>query len=180
MKIVEDEQEIKKEISFLKIEDGCTLKIKSYLIVIETAFDQKTGKRILWSEKSGLPKRKEFFYFVELNGVEGILRLPLSVFFAMNENERLTGNDKRSLVWILGKKGEGLKTKYGAAVKGINPVRDEEEIKKNTEKLKKILISYEKTLAENLREFLGKKNQKNENGEDLEEISLDELEIEES
>ena len=177
MKIIKNEQEIKKVNSFLKIEDGCIVKIKSHLIVVESAFDQKTGKRILWSEKAGLPKRKELFFLVEMNGEEGALRLPLSVFFAMNENERLTGNDKRSMLWILGKKGEGLKTKYGVAVKEIIPTQDEEEIKKNTEKLKKILISYEKRLAENLREFLGKRNQKSENEEDPEDLSLDDLKV---
>ena len=179
MKIIENEQEIKRESFFLKIEDGCIVKIKSHLIVIETAFDQKSKKRILWSKKLGLPKRKELFYFVELNGVEGVLRLPISVFFAMNEIERLTGNDKRRLVWILGKKGEGLKTKYAVAVKETIPIQNEEEIEKNTEKLKKILISYEKKLAENLREFLSEKSQEGKNEENPEDIPLDDLEVEE-
>jgi deoxyribodipyrimidine photolyase len=71
----------------------------------------------------------------------------------MNETERLIKKDKRSFVWIIGKKGQALETRYNV-IKGEEVKISDEELKKNNEKLKKIIEPYYKKLKERLDEYL--------------------------
>ena len=132
--------------------------LQSQLVKIDTCFiqDKKEKYSVLWDDRlseQGLPKRAQYFYFGRVNDEEGIIQLPASVFFAMNDTERLLKKDKRSYQWVIGKTGSGLETKYNT-VKDEPIKTDEKLIKENTDKLCKTLTSYERRLSEKLSEFL--------------------------
>ncbi|MCX7911231.1 MAG: hypothetical protein N2505_06625 [Endomicrobia bacterium] len=157
-----NEQEIAKSSVFLKIKDGCRLKILSNLISFSTFYDKKTNQRILWAQGINERRRQELYYWVEIDGKEGVLRIPMSVFVAMNDTERLIKKDKKNFIWIIGKKGEGLQTKYNV-IKGeeIKPPT-KEELKSNNEKLKKIIELYYQKLKQRLDEYLSEQRIGNE------------------
>jgi len=156
--LISDEQKVKPDSVFLKLQNGCKVTIKSHLVRLFTYFDNSKKKTILWSELLNQPKRQEFYYWVELqigeDKTEGIARIPGPIFFSMNENERLLEKDKRCFVWIISKQGEGLKTKY-EAVRGVDaPEITADIIDSNSKKLQQILTGYESKLAEGLRNYL--------------------------
>lgn len=169
-----DEQKISSSSVFLKIQDGSKIRLKSNLVRIYTFYDEKTKKSILWEKEIKEKPRQEFFYFGEIDGQEGVIKLPMSVFIAMNDTERLIGKSKRNFEWIIGKKGEGLQTRY-SVVKGDNIEITDEEIQKNNERLKKILIPYEKKLKERLEEYKKLNKISEELGENLENVNPEDI-----
>lgn len=170
-----DEQNFIPRSVFLKINDGSKIKLKSNLLGIDTFYHKKTKQRILWEKGINEKKTRELYYFGEVDGENGVIRLPISVFLSMNETERLIGKSKRNFEWIISKKGEGLNTRY-TTIKGNEVLITDEEIKKNNEKLKKIIEPYYKKLQERLTKY----KQSNVNletipEENLESINLDDI-----
>ncbi len=167
--LIFDEQEVKtKKSNFLKITDGAKVRLKSHLIKLLTFFDNKTKKSILWDKKTKQEPRVELYYWANVNGEEGVVRIPASVFVAMNEVERLMKKSKRDFEWIIGKKGEGLGTRYNV-VRGEEVKVSEQEVKEADKKLFEILHSYERVLKRRLEEYIKDRN--------LEEVEPDEIPI---
>lgn len=158
---IKDEQKIEtKKSSFLKLEDGCHLQILSNLISFSTFYNKENKQVILWAQGVNEKRRQELYYWAKVNDQEGVLRLPMSVFLSMNETERLLKKDKKNFIWIIGKKGQGLETRYNV-IKGEEVKITDDEIKKNNEKLKKIIEPYYQKIKERLDEYLGKKKEIN-------------------
>lgn len=152
--LITDEQKEKKSSSFLKIEDGSVITLKSNLVKTRTHFlrEEKTsvaciGKDCFFCQK-GVNFRNEYFYWGTINGDEGLVRLPATVFFDLNESERVLKKSKRNFEWIISKTGSGLQTRY-SVVRGSDVQElSEKELKKNNEKLLKTINAYEKTMRE--------------------------------
>lgn len=165
----QDEAKMKKESLFLdKLEDGDSVILRSHLYWVITHFLQKKqtsvlcgqnkGKdqKCLFCEKGSIP-RKEYFYFSEVSHKDGeidsgILRLPASVFYEMNNVERLVGEDKRSVIWVIGKKGSGKQTKY-STIKGKSVEIDEADVAEKTKKLTEVMGRYEQQLDQKATEL---------------------------
>lgn len=157
MKIIDNEQKEKREGQFLKVEDKSRVILTSKLVKIETCYPNDGVKTILWSQSlanKGYQKRSEFMYWGSVNGQEGIIRVPASMFFAMNEAERVTETSKRETEWIVSKTGEGKMTRYAIVPSKKEIKVDEAIIAANTEKLMRLLTGYEKKLEEKLNGFL--------------------------
>jgi hypothetical protein len=167
MEIIKNEQKVKNPSLFLKVNDKSKIVIKSHLIRLFTVWIENDRKTILWSEEiDKSDRRQEFYYWAIVDGDEGVLRLPASIFFTMNENERLMEKDKRDFEWSISKTGSGLKTKY-EAVRGKEIKVNLKEIDENTEKLKNILTKYEARLRESMKEYLNNKEELDEpNGDE--------------
>lgn len=164
----QDEAKMKKESLFIgKLEDGDKIILKSHLYWLVSHFLQKKGVSVLctapnkekcfFCEKGSQP-RKEYFYFAEVtrrNGDvdKGIVRLPSSAFYAMNDVERLVGEDKRTIEWVIGKSGSGKSTKY-QTIKGKSVELDEAEVTENTKKLTEIMTKYEAQLEQRHKEMI--------------------------
>lgn len=121
MPIVTDEQTEKRPSNFIKLEDKSKFIILSNLYKIKTHFlkAQNTGvlckgDTCLFCQK-GQQARMEYFYYGLVNEEEGVVRVPASVFFALNDQERVLEIKKRDYIWIISKKGTGLDTEYGVA-----------------------------------------------------------------
>lgn len=165
----QDEAKMKKESLFLdKLEDGDSVILRSHLYWVITHFLQKKqtsvlcgqnkGKeeKCLFCEKGSIP-RKEYFYFAEVSHKDGqvdagILRLPASVFYEMNNVERLVGEDKRTVIWVIGKKGSGKQTKY-STIKGKSVEIDEADVAEKTKKLTDVMGRYEAQLDQRAKEL---------------------------
>ena len=149
--LITDEQKEKGSSSFLKVEDGSVIRLLSNLVKTRTHFlpDEQTsvickGKNCFFCQQ-GIPARDEYFYWGTIDEQRGLIRLPASVFFSLNESERVLKKSKRSFEWIISKSGSGLKTRY-SVTRGNDVEVDEKEVKKNNEKLLKTINAYEKTL----------------------------------
>lgn len=142
--------------NFLKMADGKnTLRILSHMYLVRSHYLQSKkvsvickGKECVFCE-SGTPARMESFYWVDLNGATGLLRIPVSALITMRDIESMTGEDKRQSEWLILKKGSGMETRY-TAVKGssITPP-DNKDLKEIEAKMGKILVGYEKKLEDN-------------------------------
>lgn len=155
MQTITDEQSIKNTSLFLKLEDKAKFTIQSHLVKIDTAYVDKLGS-ILWNDSllyKGLKKRVEYYYWGEVNEEAGVIRVPATVFFSLNENERLLEKNKRSYEWILSKSGQLKETKY-SVVRGKDIEISEEDVAHNTDELCKILAGYEETLKGKLEKYL--------------------------
>lgn len=155
-----DEQSIKPDSLFLKLENESRFVVKSNVIIIHSYFIPKKGSvaclgkdDYFANKKVGnetLRASKKFYYWGTVtNGKdvsEGIVEVPGGVFFDMNNNERLLEEDKRHFEWIISKEGTGKQTKY-AAVRGKNVEITEEEAMANNEKLQEKMQKYWDTLV---------------------------------
>ena len=164
--LITDEQKEKKSSSFLKVEDGSVVTLKSNLVKTRTHFlkDEQTsvaciGENCFFCER-GIKYRNEYFYLGTIDGEKGLVRLPASVFFDLNESERVLKKSKRNFEWIISKTGSGLKTRYsvtrGSDIKEVT----EKEIEKNNKKLLEMITAYDKTMKERYEEFSMKGKEK--------------------
>lgn len=156
MKVIDNEQNEKREGQFLKIEDKSKIILKSKLVLFETAYPSDDVKTILWDDRlneKGVAKRKEYIYWGSIDGQEGIIRVPASIFFSMNEAERVADMDKRDVEWIVSKSGQGKQTRY-TIIRGKDAKSTKEVIDANTEKLMKVMVAYEAKLKEKLEDYL--------------------------
>ena len=156
--LITDEQKEKKPSSFLKIEDGSVVRLQSNLVKTKTHFLQGeqtsvacVGKDCFFCQQ-GIPFRNEYFYLGKINDDEGLVRLPSSVFFALNESERVLKKSKRNFEWIISKTGAGLKTRY-TVTRGSDIKTDEKKVEKNNKALLDKINAYEKTMRERYEEF---------------------------
>lgn len=157
--VVTNEQDVQKESSFVKLQDGSKFQLLSSLVQLQTCYIPSKGS-ILWDDqllKRGLSPRIEFFYLAKVtNGKqeeEGIIRLPKSVFYSLNENEKFLGKSKTQYEWMLSKKGTGLETTY-SVVRGNDAEVTQEVVDENTAKMLETLTKYEVKLREKLESFL--------------------------
>ena len=156
MPIINNELEIKgrNDSLFLSIKEGKhNLQILSKLYFIPTHFISKEkGSALCIGDgcllcQQNLPRRKEFYYWAKLDDGEGILRVPATVFYSMNEIEGAVQKSKRNFKWLLIRRGTGRETKYTVTQIGeIKP--DEETIEENTKKLQEVMEKFEKRLRE--------------------------------
>ena len=156
VEVTTNEQQVKQDQLFLKIEDGAVVHLRSNLVhIMRHYFPNNQPKFVLCLGKeckiceAGKNQRKHaYFYFGSVNGDEGIIQLPPSCFFDMNEVERLTKTEKRDFEWVIGKSGTGQQTKY-ATIKGekIDHMTDE-QVAANNERLVKIISKIEFKMRE--------------------------------
>jgi hypothetical protein len=142
MGIVTDEQSEKRQGQFLKLEDKSIVVLYSNLFKTQTHFlqDKKTsvickGEGCYFCQTN--KKRMNYFYYGKVNNEEGVMQMPASVFYAINEQERVLGINKRDSQWVISKKGSGLDTEYGVA-RGKDAEKSPVLIKDANEKLAKI------------------------------------------
>jgi len=160
--LITDEQKEKKPSSFLKIEDGSVVTLRSNLVKTRTHFLEGVqtsvaciGKGCFFCQK-GIKHRDEYFYWGTIDGQEGLVRLPASVFFDLNESERVLKRSKRDFEWIISKTGSGLKTRYSTTRGSDTKKVTEKEVEKNNKKLLKTINAYDKTMRERYEEFSAK------------------------
>lgn len=157
--LIKDEQTVKAPSQFLKVKDGSKIVLQSNLIAIVTHFIKSKRMSVICTGSdccfcsNGMRYRNEYFYIGTVDGEKGIIRLPASVFYSMNKDEKVLGKSKRMFEWIISKEGEGLKTKY-AVTRGIDIKEDAEEVEKNNEKLFEKINRYEKKMKDNCDDLL--------------------------
>lgn len=152
--VIKNEMSERRPSTFLPIENKTKFTLKSHLIKVETAY-VKTDRDKMWvlhTEDSVLPQyareyksRVEYIYYGLVNGEEGMVRLPASVFFQIQEQAKVLNKDTRDFEWIVSKTGEGLGTKYQATRLEAVKVNDK-EVATNTEKLLNLVTNYENLL----------------------------------
>lgn len=158
MPLISDEQSERRPSQFLKLEDKAKLTILSNLYKVKTHFlqGQKVSVKCVGEDcyfcSAGVKARMEFFYFGKVNDVEGIVRVPASVFFQINESERVLEMDKRQSVWVVSKKGSGLETEYGVA-RGKDAGESSLELSQANAKLTQVLDPYTKNLEDKYKEY---------------------------
>ena len=160
--LITDEQKEKQPSSFLKVEDGSVVTLKSNLVKTRTHFLNKeqtsvacVGEDCFFCLKE-IKYRNEYFYWGTIDGDEGLVRLPASIFFDLNESERVLKKSKRNFEWIISKTGSGLKTRYSVTRGSDAGKVTEKEVEKNNEKLLKTINAYDKTMRERYEEFSAK------------------------
>lgn len=160
MPLNKDEQSIKPPSEIIKLEDGDVLIIQSNVFDLTTHYLQSIKKGVLCGGEKcyfcnqDIRQRKEFFYYGKVNDQVGIIRLPASVFYSLNAQERalqksgkMQNKEKRDFEWIIGKTGSGMETEY-SVTRGDNLERmDDAELEANNEKLVKFGERYEQKLA---------------------------------
>ena len=156
--LIKDEQKEKQSSSFLKIEDGSVVTLKSNLVKTRTHFLQGEqtsvaciGEDCFYCLK-GLAYRNEYFYWGTIDGQKGLVRLPASVFFNLNESERALKKDKQGFEWIISKTGSGKKTRY-SVTRGNDVKVTTKEMEENNKKLLKTITAYDATMNERYEEF---------------------------
>ena len=165
MPVIIDEQSEKKESLFLKYEPENTLALKSHLYKMFFHYLKKAEKSVACKDRecvfcsSGVNKRTEYNYFVNLNGQDGVLNVKPSVFFAMQAIAKASKKDIKQISWLVIRTGQGLETEYTVS-KNDNLTEDEwekvrEEVEEYTERLSKIIESKEAALARTYEEYRG-------------------------
>lgn len=158
MGLVTKEQDEKRPSQFIKLEDKSKLILFSNLYKAKTHFLKAKNTSVLCGgEKcyfcdAGIKSRMEYFYYGEVDGEEGIVRVPASVFYALNDQERVLEIDKRDSIWIISKKGSGLDTEYGVA-RGKEAGVPTISLEKANVKLTTALDIYVKNLEQKYKEF---------------------------
>jgi hypothetical protein len=159
-----NEQEVKRPSLFLKPINGSVLTLKSHLVKIKSHYLEDQKKSVLCSPDDcvlcsrGEKINHEFYYWGTMGDGEqvtaGPIQVPASVFFYMNEVEKLKKKDKRNFMWIISKQGDGRNVKYTTIQGDDVEAPDEETTTATTERLQKMMQKYEDTLTQRLREYL--------------------------
>lgn len=161
MPFINDEQGEKKQSIYLVIEDKSKVHLLSRLYKLQTYFVPSIKKSV-WGEDI-VPKAEaepncrrnvEYIYWGIVDGQEGIVRLKPSIFFAINEAEKVLGMDKRGMEFIVGKQGSGMNTKY-SVTRGRDIPTTESQVEDANKKLAEQMPKYEKQLKQNLADYLG-------------------------
>jgi hypothetical protein len=143
MGIVTNEQQEKRQGQFLKLEDKSIVTLYSNLFKTQTHFLQDKKTSVICKGdgcyfcQMGYQIRKNYFYYGKVNDEEGVMQMPASVFYSINEQERVLGMDKRESQWVISKKGAGLDTEYGVA-RGKDAGKAPVELKEANDKLTKV------------------------------------------
>lgn len=167
MPLQKEEQKVRNPSDFIKLEDGDILVIQSNVFELTSHFLQaeKTGvicggDGCYFCEQK-LSQRREFFYFGMVNGVQGVIRIPATVFYSLNGQERLIqknvknkGKDKRDYGWIIGKTGSGLDTEYSVSKDDVVDRLNDLEIDENNLKLVKACEKYQAGLEQKAGEII--------------------------
>ena len=160
----QQEQQEKRESTFLKYESENILIILSNLYKIDSHYVKSINKFVACHKDNcqycdyGLQKKAEYNYLVNLNGKEGIMDIKPSIFFNINAIERISKKDKRHISWMVIKTGSGLETEYTVS-KDDNLTSEDiektnEKLEENNKKLAKIMIEREKRLEEEFKKNL--------------------------
>lgn len=156
--IVFEEQTEKRQSQFIKLEDKSKVILYSNLYKTKTHYLKAQNTSVACGGDNckfcgeGNKPRMEYFYYGNVNDEEGIVRVPASIFFAMNEAERVLEIDKRDSIWVVSKKGSGLDTEYGVA-RGKEAGTPAISLEEANSKLAKVLDIYVKNLEQKYAEF---------------------------
>jgi len=161
MPFINNEQEEKNQSIYLTINDKSKIHLLSRLYKVQTYFVRSLNKSI-WGEdivnkaeaEKDTRRRVEYIYWAIVDGQEGIVRLPASVFFSINDAEKMLGSDKRGMEFFISKSGSGLNTKYGVT-RGRDVPTTESQINDANKKLAEQMMKYEKSLKQNLADYVG-------------------------
>lgn len=167
MPLQKEEQKVRNPSDFIKLEDGDVLVIQSNVFELTSHFLQaeKTGvicggDGCYFCEQK-LSQRREFFYLGKVNDSVGIIRIPATVFYSLNGQERSVqknpknkGKDKRDYGWIIGKTGSGLDTEYSVTKDEAVERPSELEMDENNNKLVKACEKYEAGLEQKAVEII--------------------------
>lgn len=132
--------------SIEKVADKTLLVLMSHFAVAETAWVQAHKTSVAWHKElsvQGLKRRSEVYVVANVKHDKGewheaTIQLPFSVLMHILEQSRLTGDDKYSSQWIIGKKGSGLETEY-TVVKGKSSEVAPETLEAKTKELEKFI-----------------------------------------
>ncbi len=157
--IVKNDLVERKPSKILKLENGDKIILQSHLVKSITATIQGKSGTVFLLHKDGLEKyfksyrkRVEYFYFGKVNDNEGMIRLPASVFFSIQQQAKVLGKTPRSFEWVISKTGSGLETKY--TVTRMNDVDvNDNLIQNNTDKLFQLVTTYEEHLGKTTEEL---------------------------
>ena len=158
MPLIQEEQEVKKPSGqFLKLEDKSVVTLYSNLYSTKTHyFEDKKTSVICKGEKcalcSGGKAVTQYYYYGQVGTDEGIVKIPGSVFFAMNEAERVLDITKRDCTWVISKTGTGLETRY--TVTRGKDITEKADLETANEKLEKIMDEQVKQLTLRYSEFV--------------------------
>jgi len=158
-KLIKDEQTVKAPSQFLKVKDGSEVVLQSNLIAIVTHFIRNKSMSVICAADNcyfcskGMRFRNEYFYIGNVDKERGIIRLPASIFYSMNKDEKVLGKSKRMFEWIISKEGEGLKTKY-SVTRGEDIKEDAKEVEKNNKELVEKISRYEEKMKGNYSDLL--------------------------
>jgi len=162
-----EEKKMKQVGAFLdKFQDEDKVILRSNLYWLISHYLEAQSTSVICTKKEDCPfcqggnqPRKEYYYIVDVyhkgddEPERGIAGVPASVFYEMSSNERLLKKSKREFEWVIGKTGEGKKTRY-STIRGKDIKVDEEEIEKNNKMLATRMDSYSKNLEERGKEQL--------------------------
>lgn len=155
MPLVKNEQEEKRESTFLKYEAENTLIIKSNLYKVVSHYIKSLNKFVACHKENciycqkGFQKKSEYNYFVKLNNVDGIMDIKPSVFFSINAIEKISKKDKRAMSWLVIKTGSGLDTEYTASKdETLKETQSEKELLDLNAKLEGLMTARELKLEE--------------------------------
>lgn len=177
MPLVTDEQTVKPESDYVKLEKENTVTLLSNVYHLTSHYLKDKKKSVICKGKEcaycalKIPPRREYYYFADVNGARGLLRLPAGVFFSMNQLEKVMKNNKskRDWTWTVLKEGEGLETKYTCSKD--EPIKEPEDTTANNKYLEEKIGAYENRLNENYDLFKGTQTEnapaKDEAGKDL-------------
>lgn len=167
MPLVTNEQNEKKESTFLKYEPENSLIIRSNLYKVSSHYLKQQNKFVACHKEncmyceSGIQKKVEYNYWVNLNGQEGVVDIKPSVFFAICAIEKASKKDKRNISWLVIKTGSGLETEYTVSkddnLAPEDVKKSEAELESFNEKLTKLMSLREENLEKAYREYAGNK-----------------------
>lgn len=153
MKIIIDETSIVKrqQTKFLTFEEKTTIvQLCSNVCIIKTHWlPNKKIKVLCVGDKCAvcfhkIPIKKEYIYCASINGQEGMLRVPASVFFDMNAIEDATKTKKQDFLWMIIKQGAGKETRY--SVLKHADVSQKVNLEEGNQKLLRAMQEYEQVL----------------------------------
>lgn len=149
-----------------KVQDKTLLSLMSHFAVVETCWIQAEKTSVAWHPElasKGLKKRNEVYVFANIKHDKGewheaTVQIPFSILMQILEQCRLTGDDKYTSQWIVGKKGEGLETEY-TVVRGKASDVTQETLTAKTADLEKFIEGKKAWLEKKYTELFTEKSQ---------------------
>lgn len=147
MGLVTDEQKEKRPGQFIKLEDKSILAIHSNLYKTTTHFLKSKNVSVICAGEDcyfcqmGHKARPNYFYWGLVGTEQGAIQVPASVFYAINEQERVLDMDKKDSLWVISKQGSGMSTKYGVA-RGKDAPKSEKTLEEANKLLSKVCDSF--------------------------------------
>lgn len=147
MGLVTNEQTEKRPGQFIKLEDKSVLSIMSNLYKTTTHFLKSKNVSVICKGEDcyfcqmNHKARPNYFYWGLVGSEEGVVQVPASVFYAINEQERVLDMDKKDSLWVISKQGSGMSTKYGVA-RGKDAPKPSKTLEEANKLLSKVCDSF--------------------------------------